>query len=103
MATKAEELRDTPTVERNGTGGISLLNDHFRNHDTAFTSEERKRYGLEGLLPHAHESLQRQAERVFQHLDAKTSAMEQYVYLTDRKSTRLNSSHRSLSRMPSSA
>ena len=82
MATKAEELRGTATVERNGTGGISLLTDHFRNHDTAFTSEERKRYGLEGLLPHAYESLQRQAERVFQHLDAKTSELEQYVYLT---------------------
>ena len=83
MATKAEELKDTPTVaERNGMGGIPLLNDHFLNHDTAFTSEERKRYGLEGLLPHAHESLQRQAERVFQHLDAKTSELEQYVYLT---------------------
>jgi malate dehydrogenase (oxaloacetate-decarboxylating)(NADP+) len=83
MATKAEELKDTPTVaERNGTGGIPLLNDHFRNHDTAFTPEERKRYGLEGLLPHAHESLQRQTERVLQHLDAKTSDMEKYVYLT---------------------
>ena len=83
MATKVEELKNTTTVaEKNGTRGISLLNDHFRNHDTAFTSEERKRYGLEGLLPHAHESLQRQTERVLQHLDAKTSDMEQYVYLT---------------------
>src|SRR5271165_5347901 len=82
MATKAEELKHTPTVKRNGTGGLSLLNDHFRNHDTAFTFEERKRYGLEGLLPHAHESLKRQAERVLRHLDAKTSDLEQYIYLT---------------------
>ena len=38
MATKVEELKNTTTVaEKNGTRGISLLNDHFRNHDTAFT------------------------------------------------------------------
>jgi malate dehydrogenase (oxaloacetate-decarboxylating)(NADP+) len=83
MTTKTEELQDTARVaERNGKGGIQLLNDHFRNHDTAFTSEERRKYGLEGFLPHAYESLERQAERVLQHLDAKTSDLEQYVYLT---------------------
>ena len=59
-----------------------MLNDHFRNHDTAFTAEERRKYGIEGFLPHAYESLERQAERVLQHLDAKTSDLEQYVYLT---------------------
>lgn len=51
MATKTQELRVTSKVaEKNGTGGISLLNDHFRNHDTAFTPEERNRYSLEGLF-----------------------------------------------------
>jgi hypothetical protein len=43
--------------------------------------EERRRYGLEGLLPPAVESLDRQPERVMQHLDAKPNDLERYVYL----------------------
>jgi len=66
----------------NGMKGGALLNDSIRNRDTAFSVEERQRFGLEGLLPHAVESLDRQAERVFRHLDAKTSDLEQYIYLT---------------------
>jgi malate dehydrogenase (oxaloacetate-decarboxylating)(NADP+) len=33
--------------------GISLLHDSTKTHDTAFTANERREYGLEGLLPHA--------------------------------------------------
>lgn len=87
MATKTEEVRKEVTsvpdfAEKNGMKGISLLYDHARNHDTAFTPAERRSYGIEGLLPHAYESLERQAERVLQHLDAKPSDLEQYIYLT---------------------
>src|ERR1700740_1363137 len=57
------------------------LNDPVCNKGTAFTLEERRKYGLEGLLPHAVESLERQLERVMQHLDAKPSDLERYVYL----------------------
>ncbi len=62
--------------------GIALLNDYALNHDTAFTAAERRTYGLEGLLPHAYESIERQADRVLRHLDAKTSDLEKYIYLT---------------------
>src|SRR5246127_2628709 len=61
--------------------GQALLNDAVRNKGTAFTLEERRKYGLEGLLPQAVESLHRQLERVMQHLDAKPSDLERYVYL----------------------
>ena len=61
--------------------GMPMLQDHARNRDTAFTAEERRRFGLEGLLPHAVESLTRQAERVMQHLEAKPNDLEQYIYL----------------------
>lgn len=61
--------------------GQALLNDPVRNKGTAFTLEERRKYGLEGLLPQAVESLQRQLERVMQHLDAKPNDLERYVYL----------------------
>jgi malate dehydrogenase (oxaloacetate-decarboxylating)(NADP+) len=59
----------------------ALLNDPVRNKGTAFTLEERRKYGLEGLLPQAVESLDRQLERVMQHLDAKPNDLERYVYL----------------------
>jgi malate dehydrogenase (oxaloacetate-decarboxylating)(NADP+) len=61
--------------------GQALLNDPVRNKGTAFTLEERRKYGLEGLLPQAVESLHRQLERVIQHLDAKPNDLERYVYL----------------------
>src|SRR6266436_6516500 len=61
--------------------GKALLNDPIRNKGTAFTADERRKYGLEGLLPHAVESLDRQLERVMQHLDAKPIDLERYIYL----------------------
>ena len=70
--------------------GVALLDDPMRNKGTAFTSEERRQYGLEGLLPHAVESLDRQVERVMEHLDAKPNDLERYIYLiglSDRNET----------------
>src|ERR1700691_5867873 len=64
-----------------GVRGIALLNDSERNHDTAFAPAERRAYGIEGLLPNAHETLDRQTERALRHLDAKTSDLEKYIYL----------------------
>src|ERR1700719_2130266 len=63
------------------TQAQELLNDPVYNKGTAFTLEERSKYGLEGLLPQAVEGLDRQLERVMQHLDAKTSDLERYIYL----------------------
>jgi malate dehydrogenase (oxaloacetate-decarboxylating)(NADP+) len=72
------------------TQGQAVLNEPIRNKGTAFTLEERRKYGLEGLLPHAVESLDRQLERVMQHLDAKPNDLERYIYLiglSDRNET----------------
>ena len=70
--------------------GVALMDDPIRNKGTAFTAEERRRYGLEGLLPHAVENLDRQVERVMEHLEAKPSDLERYIYLiglSDRNET----------------
>jgi malate dehydrogenase (oxaloacetate-decarboxylating)(NADP+) len=70
--------------------GLELLNDSARNKGTAFTLEERRTSGLEGLLPHSVESLDRQVERVMGHLDAKPTDLERYIYLiglSDRNET----------------
>jgi len=70
--------------------GLALLNDPMLNKGTAFTPEERRKYGLEGLLPHSVENLDRQVERVMEHLDAKPTDLERYIYLiglSDRNET----------------
>jgi malate dehydrogenase (oxaloacetate-decarboxylating)(NADP+) len=61
--------------------GRELLGTPGLNKGTAFTLEERHTHGLEGLLPPAVESLDRQLERVLYHLDAKPNDLERYIYL----------------------
>jgi malate dehydrogenase (oxaloacetate-decarboxylating)(NADP+) len=61
--------------------GQALLEDPRRNKGTAFSAAERSKYGLEGLLPSSVESLDRQVERVLEHLDAKPTDLERYTYL----------------------
>ncbi len=70
--------------------GVALLDDPIGNKGTAFTQEERRKYGLEGFLPHAVENLERQVERVMEHLAAKPTDLERYIYLiglSDRNET----------------
>ncbi|HTX53098.1 MAG TPA: NAD-dependent malic enzyme [Candidatus Baltobacteraceae bacterium] len=79
MARQKQTARKT--VEQPHLWGRELLDNPSLNKDTAFTTEERRQYGLEGLLPHAAESLERQAERVLQQVDAKANDIERYIYL----------------------
>lgn len=70
--------------------GPALLNDARHNKDTAFTQEERREYGLEGLLAQSVETLERQVERAMEHLAAKQTDLERYIYLiglSDRNET----------------
>jgi malate dehydrogenase (oxaloacetate-decarboxylating)(NADP+) len=70
--------------------GVRWLEDPVRNKGTAFTAQERRQYGLEGLLPPSVETLDRQVERVLDHLEAKPTDLERYVYLiglSDRNET----------------
>ena len=43
--------------------GIELLDDPVLNKGTAFTAAERKKHGLDGLLPPTVEAIERQMER----------------------------------------
>ncbi len=61
--------------------GAGLLEDPARNKGTAFSLEERRQLGLEGLLPYAVESLDRQVERIMAQLEAKDTDLERYIYL----------------------
>ena len=71
----------TKTRSRDTLQGAALLNDPVRNKGTAFTPDERRDFGLEGLLPRSVENLDRQLERVLRHLDAKPTDLERYIYL----------------------
>jgi malate dehydrogenase (oxaloacetate-decarboxylating)(NADP+) len=64
------------------TEGYSLLRDPRKNKGTAFTLEERKKYGLEGLLPHAIESLETQMLRVNEQINLIDLPINKYIYLT---------------------
>ena len=72
---------DVTSQDAIGVSGIELLDDPVLNKGTAFSAAERQRYGLEGLLPHAVETLDRQVERVMGHLEQKPNDLERYVYL----------------------
>lgn len=73
--------KTNPTDKPALTSGFALLHDPARNKDTAFTADERKRFGLMGLLPDAIETIDRQIERIEAHLAAKDSDLERYIYL----------------------
>lgn len=68
---------------KNNLSGLNLLHDPVRNKGTAYGREERRQMGLEGLLPHAVETLDRQVERVLDHLDRVKDDLDQYSYLMD--------------------
>jgi malate dehydrogenase (oxaloacetate-decarboxylating)(NADP+) len=83
-------VQTTKAWSHDTLGGVALLDDPIRNKGTAFTPDERKRFGLEGLLPPSVENLDRQVERVLGHLEANPTDLERYIYLiglSDRNET----------------
>jgi len=73
----------TPVSANAALTGAALLHDPMLNKGTAYTRDERRKLGLEGLLPHAVETLDRQVERVMVHLDGLDDDLQRYVYLID--------------------
>jgi malate dehydrogenase (oxaloacetate-decarboxylating)(NADP+) len=63
--------------------GYSLLRDPRKNKGTAFTKEERKKYGLLGIIPDAIETLETQIMRVNEQLENVESPINKYIYLTN--------------------
>lgn len=63
--------------------GYMLLRNPRKNKGTAFNVEERKKYGLEGLLPAQVESLETQMLRVNNQLNQIDLPINKYSYLTN--------------------
>lgn len=59
----------------------SILNDPFNNKGTAFTETERQQLGLVGMLPPKVQTLDEQAEQVYQQYKTKSSDLEKRMYL----------------------
>jgi malate dehydrogenase (oxaloacetate-decarboxylating) len=59
----------------------AALLDPLRNRGVAFTQEERETLGLTGRLPSAVLTLDRQAERAYQQMEAQGSDLAKNVYL----------------------
>ena len=58
-----------------------ILQNPLTNKDTAFTVEERKKYGLIGRLPAAVETLDQQAARAYRQYASYTENIEKYIFL----------------------
>eukprot|EP00095_Tigriopus_kingsejongensis_P012467 snap_masked-scaffold8328_size2774-processed-gene-0.0 protein:Tk12467 transcript:snap_masked-scaffold8328_size2774-processed-gene-0.0-mRNA-1 annotation:"malate dehydrogenase" len=70
----------TPRTGR-GEIGRAMLADRFTNKGTAFTVEERRRFGLDGHLPPVVENLETQLQRVATEYEQKATDLGRNVFL----------------------
>jgi malate dehydrogenase (oxaloacetate-decarboxylating) len=78
MATKPQITQSgVPSIAR----GVDLLNRRELNKGTAFTEEERSKFGLHGLLPPHVESLEEQVIRAYEAYKRKDDDLERHIYL----------------------
>jgi malic enzyme len=61
--------------------GEQILRDPSQNKDAAFTHAERKKLGVEGLLPPAVLTIQQQMAMELEHIFQKSDPLEQYIGL----------------------
>ncbi|MEM8904615.1 MAG: NAD-dependent malic enzyme [Actinomycetota bacterium] len=61
--------------------GLALLRDRYRNKGTAFSAEERDRFGLHGLLPPVVETIDTQLARTRLEYDTKRSDLGRHIFL----------------------
>ena len=78
MATKRQMAQ---SGLRDGPRGMDLLECPGLNKGTAFTEEERSKFGLHGLLPPHVESLEEQAVRAYEAYKRKDEDLERHIYL----------------------
>ncbi len=62
--------------------GYSILYNPRKNKGTAFSKSERKKYGLDGILPDSIESMETQIMRVQEQIENLNKPINRYIYLT---------------------
>src|SRR5258705_2528577 len=71
----------TKPAIQNLPSGMDLLDRPLLNKGTAFTEEERKKFGLHGLLPPEIETLDQQLVRAYEAYRRKDDDLERHIYL----------------------
>jgi malic enzyme len=61
--------------------GLQLVNHPMYNRSTAFTRDERRELGLEGLLPDVVSSIEQQARRAYGNIARKTEPLDRFIGL----------------------
>ena len=61
--------------------GKDLMSDPVLNKGTAFTEEERTKFGLHGLLPPIVETLEQQYVRAYEAYKRKDDDLERHIFL----------------------
>jgi malate dehydrogenase (oxaloacetate-decarboxylating) len=69
-----KHLRDLPH-------GMDLLDTPLLNKGTAFTAEERNKFGLHGILPLHIEDLEEQVVRAYEAYQQEDNDLERHIYL----------------------
>lgn len=65
------------------TDAMNILNNPFKNKGTAFTMEERRRYGLIGALPSRVKTIDQQANDMYKLYQSKMSRIEKRHFLME--------------------
>lgn len=84
MASNYHFYRRSDGVEvlRIGARGRDVLANPMTNFGTAFTLQQRRELGIDGLLPDRVVSLTSQAQRVYQKFVNETTDLQKYVFLS---------------------
>ena len=67
--------------------GNGLLELPLLNKGSAFSEEERTRFNLHGLIPHAIENIEEQSQRSYQQYSAFSDAINKHIYLRNIQDT----------------
>ena len=79
-------VRDQPTTEailETPLVGQLLLETPLLNKGSAFSTDERRAFGLQGLLPPHIASLEEHLARTYENYQQQTTDLERYLYLLD--------------------
>jgi malate dehydrogenase (oxaloacetate-decarboxylating) len=83
--TVTEKMATKSQITRSGVldipRGMDLLNRQLLNKSTAFTVEERSKFGLHGLLPPQVETLEEQVVRAYEAYQRKDDDLERHIYM----------------------
>ena len=65
--------------------GTALLNYPYFNKGSAFTKEERRDFGLSGLLPPSIQTLEQQVQRAYEQYSTRPDDLAKNTFLTSMK------------------